>query len=158
MKLRLFTLTCLLSATAIFATTSAAQTVATDHPQNTLVPGKAVVRSLKGSETHHYIVELQANDLANIVVDQRGIDVVVTVLTPDGKKLREVDSPNGTMGPELLQFVPKTSGKHLVEVRPIVTAVAGTYEIRIHTPRPATPEERKQNRIKDVASLLIFAN
>src|SRR5258708_3825224 len=45
--------------------------------------GKPIERELKGGETHVYSVALTAGQLLHVVVDQRGIDVVVALFGPD---------------------------------------------------------------------------
>src|SRR2546423_8955876 len=62
--------------------------------------GKRIEREMKGSETHAYRLTLTAGQLLHAVVDQHGIDVVVSLFGPDGKQVVEVDSPNGIQGPE----------------------------------------------------------
>src|SRR5262245_3710740 len=59
-----------------------------------------VSAELTGGESHAYRVILTAEQYAYVVVDQRGIDVAVKVVDPDGRQLTEVDSPNGKEGPE----------------------------------------------------------
>jgi erythromycin esterase len=51
------------------------------------------------------------------VVDQKGVDVAVRVLAPDGAQVLDVDSPNGTEGPEVVEFQAKADGVYRIEVR-----------------------------------------
>ena len=62
--------------------------------------GPLSLRELKGGQSHTYEISIAAGQYANVVVDQEGIDVVVKLFAPDGKLITEVDSPNGTLGPE----------------------------------------------------------
>src|SRR5436853_2970675 len=57
--------------------------VVQDFP--TLEPGKAVQRELAGGGLHSYRISLSASQYLYVVVDQRGIDVVVRLFSPDGK-------------------------------------------------------------------------
>lgn len=66
-----------------------------------LEPGKPAERQLQGGEAHAYQMTLTAGQLLHAIVDQRGIDIVATLFGPDGKQLVEVDSPNGTQGPNM---------------------------------------------------------
>src|SRR5262249_32038291 len=70
-----------------------------------LEPGKAIERAMAGGEAHDYKVSLKAGQFLHVVVDQRGIDVVASLFGPDGKRIAEVDSPNGDRGPEPVQVV-----------------------------------------------------
>ena len=65
-----------------------------------LETGKKIERALRGGESHIYEIEIHAGQYLNAVIEQRGIDVVVRVIAPDGKHLVEIDSPNGDQGPE----------------------------------------------------------
>ena len=47
---------------------------------------------------HEYVVTSRANQALQIVVQQHGADVVVTVSAPDGKQLVEVDSASEEQG------------------------------------------------------------
>jgi hypothetical protein len=64
-----------------------------------LDPGKPIERELAGGQSHSYQIRLTEGQYLRVVVEQRGVDVVVTLLSPDGKKLIEVDSPNGIQRP-----------------------------------------------------------
>jgi tetratricopeptide (TPR) repeat protein len=101
-------------------------------------------RMLMAGERHTYAVALQRGDALSGEVRQHGIDVVVTVATPDGKVAMDIDSPNGTDGPEPVIFVADVPGKHLIEVRPLeANARAGRYDVRLATPGQATARERQ---------------
>ena len=94
--------------------------------------GAPVERELKADEVHAYQIELAAGEFLRATVEQRGIDVVVTVFAPDGAKLAEVDSPNGSHGPEPVSFVAKSAGAYRLEVRSLEkTAAPGRYEARV---------------------------
>ena len=66
--------------------------------------GKPIQGELKGGVTHTYPFSMDAGRFASLVVDQRGIDIAVLLFAPDGKKITEVDSPNGTKGPEAVAW------------------------------------------------------
>ncbi|HKA22378.1 MAG TPA: hypothetical protein VKN18_29135, partial [Blastocatellia bacterium] len=75
------------------------QKAATETKQSdirALEVGRGVEREMKGGEEHLYSIAIESGQYLDAVVEQRGIDVEVTVLTPDGKELFKVDSPNGT--------------------------------------------------------------
>ncbi|MCA1630211.1 MAG: hypothetical protein LC774_07735, partial [Acidobacteria bacterium] len=84
---------------------------------NALEVGKPVERELAGGGAHAYAVTVEAGQFLHIIVEQRGVDVVVALFAPDGKRLQEVDSPNGTQGAEPLKWVAKDSGVFRLEVR-----------------------------------------
>jgi CHAT domain-containing protein len=103
---------------------------------------KPVERELAGGQSHSYRIGLAAGQYLRVVVDQRGIDVVVTLFGPDGKKIVEVDSPNGDQGPEQLAVIVETSGAHRLEIRSLEKAApAGHYQVKIAELRAHTAQD-----------------
>jgi len=47
-----------------------------------------------------------------VIVDQRGIDVVVALYGSDDAKIVEVDSPNDVNGPEPVSLLVEASGNY----------------------------------------------
>lgn len=108
-----------------------------------LAPGTAVEARLAGGETHAYRFELPAGRYAGLVVDQRGIDVVATLVDVGGHRLTEVDSPNGDRGPEPLPVLAEATAAFGLEVSSLdPAAVPGAYAIVVEALRPATAEDR----------------
>lgn len=102
--------------------------------------GKPIEREIAGTDSHSYYITLLAGQFLRAVVDQRGIDVIVTVLDPDGKKLAEIDSPNGTEGPEPVAIEARSSGSYRLEIKPAEKDVApGRYQVKIE--EILSPEE-----------------
>lgn len=105
--------------------------------------GKPIERELAGDQAHFYGLTLIKGQYVHLVVDQRGIDVVVILFGPDGKKLVEVDSPNGTQGVESVIVVVEETGSYRLEVRaPDKNSAVGRYEARIEEIRAATEQDR----------------
>jgi CHAT domain-containing protein len=128
---------------ALFAGSSCLAHLATAQEVTTLESGSPIVKSLKGGETHAYRVHLSAGWFLHVVVDQKGIDVVVTALAPDGHALTRVDSPNGMNGAEPLVMIADGMGDYRLEVSsPNKQAPAGRYDIRILALREARPADR----------------
>ncbi|HEX8266323.1 MAG TPA: CHAT domain-containing protein [Pyrinomonadaceae bacterium] len=108
--------------------------------------GKPIERNLAGNEAHSYKIVLAANQYLHVVVDQRGIDVVVALFAPDGKKMTEVDSPNGTHGLEPISVVAEAAGNYRLEVRSLEAAAeAGRYQVKVEELRTGTQQDK--NRI-----------
>jgi hypothetical protein len=108
-----------------------------------LVPGKPSERELAGGGSYSYSIALEAGQYLEVVVDQRGIDVIVALVAPDGKKIIDVDSPNGTHGPEPLFVIVDTAGDYRLDVRSVdKKAPAGRYEVSIVKLGTPTAEDR----------------
>jgi CHAT domain-containing protein/Tfp pilus assembly protein PilF len=127
-----------------------AQASAIDHsgaqtPQESisLEPGKPIERELSGGISHFYKITMTSGQFLRIAVNQRGVDVVVALLTPDGKKISEANSDSLIEGSETMSAISESSGIYLIEVRfAEKTAKAGRYEIKIEELRVATVEDK----------------
>ena len=105
--------------------------------------GAPVERELKAGEAHSYIAKLASGQYLHVVVEQKGIDVVVRLFGPDGQKISEVDSPNGTQGPEPLSMIAEVAGDYRLEVRSLEEkAQPGRYEVNVQELRAATKKDR----------------
>src|SRR5262249_20646310 len=79
--------------------------------------GKPIEREMRSGESHSYEITLAAGQYLNAVVEQKGIDVVVIVIAPDGKTLTEVNSPNGAQGPEPVALITESAGVYRFDVK-----------------------------------------
>jgi CHAT domain-containing protein/tetratricopeptide (TPR) repeat protein len=101
-----------------------------------------VERQLGGGEAHVYLIALIQGQYLHVIVEQKGVDVVVSLFGPDGKKLTEVDSPNGTQGPEPVYFIAEATGAYRLEVRSLEEKAApAPYEIKIEALRQAVAKD-----------------
>lgn len=105
--------------------------------------GKVIERDIKGGESHWYRFEATKGQYVNIVVNQKGVDVVLILMGPGREKLVEVDGPNGTKGPENLEGIADNSGSFDLEVRPLERqAKIGRYEIVLQEIRESTKQDQ----------------
>lgn len=110
-----------------------------------LEAGKPIEREMAGGQKHNYKIALEAGQYLHLLVDQRGIDVIVRLFGPDDKEIAEIDSPNGTQGPEPIIAIAKTSGTYRLEVQSLEkSASAGRYEVKIADLRMATSQDRNR--------------
>jgi hypothetical protein len=114
-----------------------------------LQPGSPVERSIGPNQTHSYTVTGDENSLVQVTVEQRGVDVVVSVFSPAGKKLGEYDTPNGDDGPENVSIVIVDKGAYRIDLTPLnqqANARGGRYQIKIVEVREATDDELKASK------------
>ena len=131
-----FSLVCLLT------TITKAQTQA-------LQLGTPIERQLGPGQAQTFTIALEEDQYVQLVVEQRGIDVVLRVFSPAGKSLGEFDSPNGDNGPENVSFVATQKGAYRVVVAPFNQEgfiPTGKFEIKIIELRPATDQELKSSK------------
>jgi hypothetical protein len=105
--------------------------------------GKPIEREIGGGQTQRFLIHLEAGQLLKGVVMQKGVDVAVALLGPDGKQVYTMDSPNGANGPEPVLTVVEASGDYTLEVKTLDPAdKGGRYEARIEEVRAATDTDR----------------
>ncbi|HKP73786.1 MAG TPA: tetratricopeptide repeat protein, partial [Pyrinomonadaceae bacterium] len=115
-----------------------------DAPASAQVELPGHEREIGGGEIHSYHLTLAPRQFVRAVFDQRGVDVVVTLLDARGAELMRVDSPTvGSWGAESVFFEAATGGDYFLQVRPRRPAAApGRYEFDIETQRADAPDGR----------------
>ena len=106
--------------------------------------GQTIERTLKSGESHNFTVSLQENWILQLGVQQRGIDVVIRISSPEGRT-RDFDSPTGDQGVENVSFIATSAGQYTVSVSPLVhsgtESFSGRYELKVLDCRAATSDE-----------------
>lgn len=109
-----------------------------------LTPGKTLQRELGGADVHTFRIDAESGNSVNVVVQQMGVDLVVTLTGPDNRELQEVDSPNGDRGPEPVRFIAGVAGVYTITVKPTSELAAiGKYDIVLKELRAATAVDRQ---------------
>jgi CHAT domain-containing protein/tetratricopeptide (TPR) repeat protein len=117
-----------------------------------LEPGARIQREIRRGQADFYRIALASRQYLHLVVDQQGVDLVVTLLGPQGNVATTVNSLRGMLVPEHLLFVTEAPGDYRLEVRPrYPDSNAGRYEVRVLELRDATDED-----ISRVAADLAF--
>jgi tetratricopeptide (TPR) repeat protein len=111
--------------------------------ERSLEPGKPVERELSGGQSHFYKIAMTSGQYLRITVNQQGIDLLVALFTPDGKKISEADSDPSTVGAETISAIAEAAGAYRIEARSAErTAKTGRYEIKIEELREATADDK----------------
>lgn len=142
-RLLIFLLVC-----GIASSLARAQDAQQSGPAVTLVAGRMLSDSLAATDRRVYAIELAEHHFVSGVVDQRTVDVVVTIIGPDGAHLGEFDGPG--RGPEPFHFETKTAGNYRIEVTPFERQ-QGRYTIVLKRAEPVavTPEKRVDQLMAD---------
>ncbi|MGE0129512.1 MAG: tetratricopeptide repeat protein [Blastocatellales bacterium] len=109
-----------------------------------LEPGKPVERSLTSGETHGYRVTLGSGQFIRIVAEQRGVDVAVKILSPDGKPLADVNLNPDTKDKEDAVWVAENAGDYRIEISAPGRNARGRYQLTLEAPRAATGQDRQR--------------
>ncbi|HEX4964912.1 MAG TPA: CHAT domain-containing protein [Thermoanaerobaculia bacterium] len=107
--------------------------------------GAVLERRLAAGESHSYGIQASAGARLLITVEQRGIDVEVAVLRPDGTTLIAVDGPTDSEGPESLLLPEDAAGPLTVKVGSSSPgAPPGGYTLAVAALAGSTPAERER--------------
>ncbi|HNC45265.1 MAG TPA: tetratricopeptide repeat protein, partial [Acidobacteriota bacterium] len=110
-------------------------------------------QKLNPGEKQTFPLTLKVGDYLRVRVEQKGIDVVVRLLEPTGKIKNEVDSPNGTVGPESLILLCEHEGRYTLEIESLdKQAPPGMYLIKLESLRPATAQDRTEIEVEKLRS------
>jgi CHAT domain-containing protein/Tfp pilus assembly protein PilF len=114
---------------------------------------------IAGGETHSYFLALEKQQFARVSVAQRGLDLTLRLLAPDGKQLTDVNNPNGAQESEQISLIAPDSGQYTIEIRTRRKDVTrGPYSVRLEELRVPTPQDETSvaaERITAEAELLI---
>ncbi len=109
-----------------------------------LAPGHIYQKEISGTDRHLYTIRLSDNQYARLLVEQQGIDIVVTTSDAEGKRT-SVDRPNGAYGRESISFITRQGGIYRVEIRTLEQkAPRGRYRISIDEMRTALPRDESR--------------
>ena len=120
----------------------------------TLELGTPYRREIGGSQKHVYQLPVTTGQYVEILVEQRGVDVVVRLIGPDDQAIIEVDSDSRPVGEEVLELVGSVTGNYKIEIQPrYKTLPSGLYEIQIVESRPATERDKSLDEARRLHAL-----
>lgn len=130
-KLSLITIVLLISFQSIIALPARNISFTNTTTQN-LEQKNLVERDLKGGEGHAYTINLAMGQFFSVDVEQKGIDIIIVLLSPDNKELTQVDSPYTNLGRESLCWVAENTGAYKLQVLSLdKNARSGKYSFQI---------------------------
>src|SRR5690349_17466221 len=108
----------------------------------TIEPEKAIDQTIAAGETHSYNMTLAAGMYGIVDLDQKGINLTLTILSTDGQKLRAADL-TGVGFAEEISLVAQGTTTYRVEVnageKPVVK---GIYSLKLTQIHPATDDDQ----------------
>src|SRR5262245_22812582 len=97
----------------------------------TVEPEKAIEQTIAAGETHSYTMTLAAGTSGAVDLDQKGLNLTLTILSSEGKKLRTADL-TGVGFSEEVSFVAQDTTTYRVEVsaadKPVIK---GSYTLKL---------------------------
>lgn len=122
-----------------------------DELPTNLKLNQPIERALADGNAHDYLITLGEGQYMRIVVEQRNIDVVLTLFGPDSKQIVIVDDDSTGKAEERISQVAATPGTYRLNIAPKQkTSPAGSYSIRLLELRAATENDRALQQARDL--------
>lgn len=113
------------------------------NAQQTITRSTKLATNIKTGESHEYRLNLNRGESAEVVVGQRGVDVIVELRSPAGRILDVIDGPTGRTGDEIVEIIAAERGNYVLIVRPFGRgAASGDYELEVRALRGARETEQ----------------
>ena len=110
-----------------------------------LRPAAPVERTIAAGQSQEVAFTAAAGQVLRIVVEQRGIDLVVGLADPSGVRLTEVNNPGDTQVPETISLVTDVAGTYRLTMTGLASgAASGSFLARIDEERAAVPADRRR--------------
>lgn len=109
-----------------------------------LEPGKPIERSLSGEQVHRYRIKLMAGQEVNVGVQERGVEITMALIHPNGQKYDDIKTQRGSVVVKSLISVVEVTGDYLLEVRASGReAKSGRYLILLDELRSSNERSRE---------------
>lgn len=82
-----------------------------------LIVNEPLTRGMDKNQLHFYTFRGEAEKCLRLAVEQKGTNVIVTLISPSKQKLAFVERSNTLLGPENMTFVLPESGIYTVEIK-----------------------------------------
>jgi CHAT domain-containing protein/tetratricopeptide (TPR) repeat protein len=110
--------------------------------------GKTIERQITAREIHTYTIPLISGQFLHAVLEERGIDVSLVLLGPDGRKVvegSEQPDTSGLWGSRMISAIAESSGDYRVQLQAAGNRFqTGQYEFVADERSPASESERNQ--------------
>ncbi len=102
-------------------------------------------RQIKGGEIHSFQFDVKAGFYARAEVEQKNIDVIVSLFAPDGKFVVEMDGKDGRLWREAVSAIAEKSGLYRVEIKAYGAAdKSGSFTLKLIENRQSVPSDSKR--------------
>ncbi len=121
-----------------------AQTAQEANEPQWLEPGKPIERTLLEEQVHRYRIKLMAGQEVNIGVQERGVEITMALIHPNGQKYDDIKTQRGSVVVKSLISVVESTGDYLLEVRASYReAKSGRYLILLDELRSSNERNRE---------------
>lgn len=117
-----------------------------------LEAGRSIERELAAGQSHIYEVALTAGQYLKVIVEQRGINLAVTTVGPDGEEMFTIDGNETKQGAEEVSIAAESTNVYKLRVAASQKASPASYEIRVVEMRAATQREQALHAVRVLAT------
>jgi CHAT domain-containing protein/Tfp pilus assembly protein PilF len=118
--------------------------------------GELIQRRLSQHEEHRYRLPLIAGECVRVIVEQKGIDVVVQVQDADDNAIDEFQEEIRRHGEEAVDVVAGEAGMYTLTIRPADGGAGpGVYTIRLDSRRAATTGDRAMQESRSLRAAAV---
>ncbi len=111
----------------------------------TLQLNQSVNREIRGGESHSYSLKLKSGQYSRFTVEQKNIELVISLFAPNGELQTEFDTKGDEYWRETLTAVNDIDSEFRILIRPRRgNAFAGSYEIKLNEAGTATERDVKR--------------
>ncbi len=114
-------------------------------PARVLSFNESFQQNINGAEIHTYQIALAKDQFARIVLDQRGVDLVLSISGGDAAPLK-VDNPNGSYGIESASILASQNSAFSITVKTTGPNQKGIYQLKVEGPRDRLPGDEDRVR------------
>ena len=130
---------------ALFAWSIAPVIGRTSLQDQRLQQGEPLTLDMERGGNRTFKIQIPANQYFRVVVEQRGIALIVALKDPNGVAVVQTQSLSGAHGPLYVSQIATTGGDYTVQVSSSETwADPGSYQITLEDVRPPTPADRER--------------
>ncbi len=112
--------------------------------KNQLSVDNPVTNKIMNDEVQIYTAELEKGQFVNLSVEQRDVDIITKVFTPNDELVGEFDTPTSGRRTEQIRIGTENAGEYRIEIYTLSErAEPGEYKLAIADFRPVTARDRQ---------------
>lgn len=109
-----------------------------------LAAPSTATQTIAPGESHWYKMQLQVGQYVQILVFQKGIDVITTICDPDLEHIVDIDDTTGNDGIDTVSLVAEKTGCYRFRIEASGDQRPASYELRVSATRTASVKDRER--------------
>ena len=109
-----------------------------------LTPENPITDKIMNDEVHTYTANLEKGQFISLAVEQRDVDVITKVFTPENELIGEFDTPTSGRGTEIIRFGTDAADEYRIEIYTLSErAEPGEYKLSIADFHPLNERDQE---------------